>query len=233
VPPEEDEASGKSQRQDGVSAPKSGAIAAPRKGHQMSKIEINGFKYSEHVLESEKTARESRRAHSQANAEFKAETDPKRKAALAYDNWMRTRSAGSFEHYGIQQKQEIHEIAFLYHDGIVCTCGLIADRPAEDRDNELALWNAPGHIKTATRELVSILVVKNYSSKVEGFRFHYWCSECDDLGATIPTGTGKVSAVGLKAIRASHKCKEANLMSELGRNAIPKQPRLFESIMNL
>ena len=175
----------------------------------MSKIEINGFSYSEDVLESEETAREYRRAHRQANAEFKAETDPKRKAQLAYGNWMRTRTSGSFEHYGIQQKQEIHEIAYLYLDGIVCTCGLIADRPVAERDSTLTLWNSPGHIKTATRELVSILVVKNYISKAEGFRFHYWCVSCGDLGATIPTETGKVSLIGLKAIRASHKCQQS------------------------
>ena len=172
----------------------------------MSGIEINGFKYSEQVLESEETARESRQAHREANAEFKAETDPRRKAALAYGNWMRTRSAGSFEHYGIQQKQEIHEIAFLYLDGIVCTCGLVADRPTDDSDNELALWHSPGHIQTATRTRVSVYVVKIWLSKSAGHRQHYWCENCGDIGGAIPTETGKVSLIGLKAIRKSHKC---------------------------
>ena len=172
----------------------------------MSKIEINGFSYSEDVLESEETAREYRRAHRQANAELKAETGPKRKARLAYSNWMRSRTSGSYEHYGIQQKQEIHEIAYLYIDSIVCTCGLIAERPARDDGDTLALWNSPGHIQTATRDLVSVFVVKNYISKSEGSRFHYRCVTCGDLGATIPTETGKVSLIGLKAIRKSHKC---------------------------
>jgi hypothetical protein len=172
----------------------------------LSNIEINGFKYSQEVLESEETAREYRRAHRQANAEIKAETDPKRRAALAYGNWMRTRSSGSFEHYGIQQKQELHEIAFLYLDGIVCTCGLVADRPKDGRDETIALWCAPGHIHTATRTPVSVFVVKNYISKALGFRFHYWCETCGDIGATIPTESGKVSLIGLRAIRKAHKC---------------------------
>ncbi len=172
----------------------------------MSSVEFNGFKYSEVVLESEETAREYRRAHRQANAEYKAETDPKRKAALAYGNWMRSRTTGSFEHYGIQQKQEIHEIAFLYLDGIVCTCGLVADRPSDGRDQDLALWRARGHIQTATRNLVSLFVVKIFVSKALGSRFHYWCEQCGDIGATIPTETGKVSLLGLKEIRKSHLC---------------------------
>jgi hypothetical protein len=172
----------------------------------MSEIEINGFRYSEHVLESEETAREYRRAHRLANAEYKAETDPKRKAALAYGNWMRTRTSGSFEHYGTQQKQEIHEIAFLLLDGIVCTCGLIAERPSDGRDQDLALWRAPGHIQTATLSPVSVFVVKIHISKALGFRFHYWCESCGDIGATVPTETGKVSAIGLRAIRKSHTC---------------------------
>lgn len=172
----------------------------------MSKIEIHDFKYSEEVLESEETAREYRRAQRQANAEYKAETDPKRKAAMAYGNWMRSRTTGSFEHYGIQQKQEIHEIAFLYLAGIVCTCGLIAERSSDGRDETMALWRSPGHIQTETRNLVSVFVVKIFTSKALGFRFHYWCEQCGDIGATIPTESGKVSLLGLKAIRKSHKC---------------------------
>ncbi len=177
----------------------------------MSKIEIHGFKYSEVVLESEETAREYRRAHRQANAEYTAETDPKKRAAMAYGNWMRSRTTGSFEHYGIQQKQEIHEIAFLYLDGIVCTCGLVADRPSDGHDETLALWRAPGHIQTATRNLVCVFVVKIFISKALGFRFHYWCEQCGDVGATIPTDSGKVSLLGLKAIRKSHKCSGGKL----------------------
>lgn len=178
----------------------------PEKGASMSSIEINGFKYSEVVLESEETARGYRRAQRQANAEYKAETDPKTRAAMAYGNWMRSRATGSFEHYGIQQKQEIHEIAFLYLDGIVCTCGLIADRPSDGRDETMALWRAPGHIQSENRNLVSVFVVKIFVSKAIGSRFHYWCAQCGDIGATIPTESGKVSLLGLKAIRKSHKC---------------------------
>jgi hypothetical protein len=172
----------------------------------VSKIEINGFTYSEDVLESEETARDYRRAHRQANTEFKAETDPKKRAALAYGNWMRSRTSGNFEHYGIQQKQEIHEMAYLHVNGIVCTCGLIADRPSDGRDETVALWNSPGHIQTATLTQVSVFVVKFHISKALGYRFHYWCENCSDIGATIPTETGKVSLIGLKAIRKTHQC---------------------------
>jgi hypothetical protein len=70
----------------------------------------------------------------------------------------------------------------------------------------MALWRAPRHIQTVTRKLVSVFVVKIFISKALGFRFHYWCEQCGDIGATIPTETGKVSLLGLKAIRKSHKC---------------------------
>ena len=175
----------------------------------MSEIEINGFTYDTNVLESEQVARESRRTHREANAEYKSEADPRRKNALAYGNWMRGRSAARFQHYGIQQKQEIHEIAYISNWRLVCTCGLIADEPSGDLDQSEALWAAPGHIQVQTRSRVSVFVVKLWVSKAIGLRQHYWCENCGDIGAAIPTETGKVSLIGLKAIRKSHKCSGA------------------------
>jgi hypothetical protein len=126
--------------------------------------------------------------------------------AVSWGNYMRTRRSGSFYQYALLQRDEIHATAFLTDKGVVCTCGLIAVGQVEFGDTDLFLWNSSGHIKTSTRELVTVFVVKHFVSKAEGLRCHYWCVSCGDLGATIPTETGGVSLIGLKAIRASHKC---------------------------
>lgn len=129
--------------------------------------------------------------------------------AVAWSNYMRIRRSGSFSDYLVQQKQEIHSTAFLTLDAVVCSCGLVAPKPKGQSDFDAILLQSKGHIQTATRTRVNVFVVKVYRSKAEGLRLHYWCENCGDIGATIPTADGKVSLIGLKAIRKSHKCLEA------------------------
>jgi hypothetical protein len=209
VPPEEDAAFGKSQRQDGVSAPTyRGFFFAPGRG--IMPIAIENFEYDESVLDAAETAMEYRKSHKEVAAEIAAETDQTKRNALAYGNWMRSRRAGSFSHYEFAQSQERHEVAHIANDRIVCTCGLITDllyAPGTDQDVEF--WDAPGHIHTPTRELVNLFVVKVFVSKRLGNQDHYWCQNCGDVGNTIPTKAGNISRVGLNAIRKSHECAEA------------------------
>jgi hypothetical protein len=209
VLPEEDEAQGNRLGQDGVSAPKSGANIAPERG--IMPITIEQFNYDESILEAAETATQYQKSHKEVAAEISAETDEKKRNALAYGNWMRSRRAGSFNHYEVAQKQELHEVAHIANDHIVCTCGQITNvqyAPAANTDIEF--WNAPGHIHTPTRKLVTLFVVKIFVSKQLGNQDHYWCQNCGDIGNTIPTKTGRISRVGLKAIRASHNCNKSH-----------------------
>jgi hypothetical protein len=208
VPPEEDAASGKSRWQDGVSAPTyRGFLFAPERG--VMPIKIGEFNYAEDVLDASTTAKEYRKAHREAAVQIASETDPERRNALAYGNWMRTRRSGSFEHYEIVQRDELHEVAYILNERLVCTCGLITDvgMALDDRE-ETDFWNAPGHLHTDSRALVSIFIVKVYVSKRIGLQNHYWCQQCGDIGNTIPTKAGQISRLGLKAIRVAHKCEQ-------------------------
>jgi hypothetical protein len=172
-------------------------------------IKIEKFTYAEDVLDASTTAKEYRKSHREVAAQIAAETDPERRNALAYGNWMRTRRSGSFEHYETVQKEELHEVAYILNERLVCTCGLITDvGAATDNREEIDFWNAPGHLHTGSRTLVSIFVVKVYVSKRIGLQSHYWCQKCGDIGNTIPTKAGRVSRMGLNAIRASHKCTQ-------------------------
>jgi hypothetical protein len=184
-----------------------GAFSLPRKGASMSYIEIHGFKYDENILEAAETAKSHDKTYKEVQAEIKAETDLKRKAQLAYGNWMRSRNSGSYRHYEVQQQCELHDVAHIANDVIVCTCGLVTDVIYNwETGDDAAFRNAPGHINVATRELVTLFVIKEYISKEVGSENHYWCQTCGDIGNTIPTKAGNISLVGLKAIRASHKC---------------------------
>jgi hypothetical protein len=208
VPPEEDAASGKSQRQDGVSAPNyRGYFFALERGIMPTKI--NGHAYDEQILAAAETSQSYEKTYKQVQAEIAAEKDPKRRNALAYDNWMRSRRSGSYSHYEVQQQRELHDVAHIANDLVVCTCGLITDVVYnwENSDDE-AFRNAPGHINTLTREPVTLFIVKVHISKELGSENHYWCQNCGDIGNTIPTKAGNISLVGLRAIRSSHKCQE-------------------------
>lgn len=102
-------------------------------------------------------------------------------------------------------------MAHISNDRIACRCGLITAvlcAPVTNQDVEF--WNAPGHIHTSTRKLVTLFAVKVFVSKQWGNQDHYWCQNCGDIGNTIPTKAGKISLVGVKAIRESHKCAEVN-----------------------
>jgi hypothetical protein len=210
VPPEEDAAFGKSQRQDGVSAPTyRGFFFAPGRG--IMPTEITQYNYDESILDAAETAKDYQKSYREVAAEIAAETDPAKRNALAYGNWMRSRRTGSYNHYELAQEQERHEVAHIANDRLVCTCGLVTDvlyAPAANTD--VAFWNAPGHIHTPTRTVVTVFVVKVFITKRLGNQDHYWCQTCGDIGNTIPTKAGKISLVDLRAIRNSHKCSEVN-----------------------
>jgi L-rhamnose mutarotase len=173
-------------------------------------ITIEQFEYDESILGAAETAREYRKSHKEVAAEIAAETDEAKRNALSYGNWMRSRRAGSFSYYEVAQAQERHDVAYIANDRIVCTCGLITDLLyAPETDQDVEFWNAPGHIHTPTRELVTLFVVKVFVSKKLGNQDHYWCQHCGDIGNTIPTRAGNISRVGLKAVRKSHSCKPA------------------------
>jgi hypothetical protein len=210
VPPEEDAANGISHWQDGVSAPTyRGFFFAPERG--IMPIAIDQFEYYESILEAAETAKEHQKAHREVAAEIAAETDAAKRNALAYGNWMRSRRSGSYNHYEAAQEQERHEVAHISNDSVVCTCGLITDvLCARGTNQDVDFWNAPGHIHTPTRKLVTVFVVKVFISKHLGNQDHYWCQNCGDIGNTIPTKAGNISPVGLKAIRNSHQCSEVN-----------------------
>lgn len=174
-------------------------------------IAIDQFKYDESILEAAETVKEYEKSYREVAAEIAAETDQAKRNALAYGQWMRSRRSGSYNHYEVAQEQERHEVAQIANNRLVCTCGLITDvlyAPATNQDVEF--WNTPGHIHTSTRKLVTLFVVKVFVSKQLGNQDHYWCQNCGDIGNTIPTKAGKISLVGLKAIRKSHKCAEVN-----------------------
>ena len=210
MPPEEDAAFDKSQMQDGASAPTyRGFFFAPERG--IMPIAIDQFEYDESILEAAETVKAYQKSYREVAAEIAAETDQAKRNALAYGQWMRTRRSGSYNHYEVAQEQERHEVAHIATDRLVCTCGLITSvllEPATNKDVEF--WNAPGHIQTSTRNLVTVFVVKIFVSKQLGNQDHYWCQNCGDIGNTIPTKAGNISLVGLKAVRKSHKCVEVN-----------------------
>ena len=175
----------------------------------MSYIEIHGFKYDENILEAADTAESYEKTYKEVQAEIKAEKNPERRNALAYGNWMRSRRSGSYSHYEVQQQRELHEVAHIANDVIVCTCGLVTEVIYDWKNSDDAAFrNAPGHINVASRELVTLFVIRAYISKDVDPENHYWCQTCGDIGNTIPTKAGNISLVGLKAIRASHKCQE-------------------------
>jgi hypothetical protein len=175
----------------------------------LSKVEIHGFEYDENILDAADTAQSYDKSYKEVQAEIKAEKDPRRRNALAYGNWMRSRQSGSYNHYEVQQQREIHDVAHISNDLVVCTCGLITEVVYnwENSDDE-AFRNAPGHINSSTRALVNLFIVKVHISKSAGSENHYWCQTCGDIGNTIPTRAGNISLVGLKVIRNSHKCPE-------------------------
>jgi hypothetical protein len=184
----------------------SSALALNKERTMVSQTSEN-FEYDDSVLNAAVTANEytKRLTPDDITNEHIAEKG----FAVAWGNYMRTRRSGSFSDYVLQQKQEIHSTAFLTLNGVVCSCGLIAPKSKEQSDYEAILQHAKGHIQTATRTKVSVYVVKIWLSKAAGRRQHYWCENCGDIGVAIPTETGKVSLIGLKAIRQSHKCSEA------------------------
>ena len=173
----------------------------------MSYMEIHGYKYDENILEAAETAKSYEKTIKEVQAEIKAEKNPERRNALAYGNWMRSRRSGSYSHYEVQQQRELHEVAHIANDVIVCTCGLVTEVIYDwEKSDDEAFRNAPGHINVATRELVTLFVIREYISRDVDPENHYWCQTCGDIGNTIPTKAGNISLVGLKAIRASHKC---------------------------
>lgn len=121
-----------------------------------------------------------------------------------YDAWMRSRSAGKDAHHLDLQKQEIHEIAFISNDRVVCTCSLITGlrETCDDED----LWNYPGHINTITREPVEFFVVNFYLGRSDKTQERYWCQSCGDCGPAKLTESSRVSLVTLRKNRQSHKC---------------------------
>ena len=180
-----------------------GAIFMPQIEGVMS-IQIGEYEYEADLLEAAATAREYQEARKEVEREIANTTDEKQRHALAYGNWMRSRRSGDFEYFAFSQKQEIHEVAQIVNDRIVCTCGL--KTTITDQDDEVGFWNEPGHIYTPTQKPVTLFVIGLYVSKAIGRQEHYWCQNCGDVGATIPTRAGNVSAVGLRAIRSSHRC---------------------------
>jgi hypothetical protein len=184
-----------------------GAFSLPQRGASVSYIEIHAFKYDENILEAAETAKSYEKTIKEVRAEIKAEKNPDRRNALAYGNWMRSRRSGSYSHYEVQQQRELHEVAHIANEVIVCTCGLVTNVIYDwEKSEDEAFRNAPGHINVATRELVTLFVIREYISRDVDPENHYWCQTCGDIGNTIPTKAGNISLVGLKAIRASHKC---------------------------
>ena len=180
----------------------------PREGASMSYIDIHGFKYDESILAAAETAKSYEKTIKEIQAEIKVEKNPERRNALSYGNWMRSRRSGSYSHYEVQQQRELHEVAHIANDVIVCTCGLVTDVIYDwEKSDDEAFRNAPGHINVATRELVTIFVIREHISRDVDPENHYWCQTCGDIGNTIPTKAGNISLVGLRAVRASHKCK--------------------------
>lgn len=171
----------------------------------MSEIGIHGFIYDESILYALETAKEYTRRLTEKDFPDERITD--KKFAAAWSNYMRTRRYGSFREYAAMQQQGIHDIAFTYNWRLVCTCGLISAVADLERQDSDVFWAEPGHIEVSTRSLVSIFIVRRWISKSVGTRLHYWCENCGDIGATIPTRGGEVSQIGLKAIRKSHSCR--------------------------
>jgi hypothetical protein len=174
----------------------------------MSYIEIHGFKYDENILEAAETAKSYEKTYKEVQAEIKAETNPERRNALAYGNWMRSRRSGSYSHYEVQQKRELHDVAHIAADVIVCTCGLVTDVIYDwETTDDAAFRNSPGHINVATRELVSLFVIKEHISKEIGSENHYWCQTCGDIGLAVQTKRGHISKASLEKLRTSHPCE--------------------------
>ncbi len=163
---------------------------------------ITQFNYDERLLDAAATSEQYRLEQEDEARRIAQIEDPTLRGQAQYGSWMRSRREGDFAEFAIQQQEELHDVAHYFDEKAVCSCGLITD--VEDEEEEFR--NQPGHIQTSRRQVVSLFVVALPVGGPRDYQAHYWCQTCGNVGRAIPNAEGNVSAIGLAAIRKSHKC---------------------------
>ena len=168
------------------------------------------FNYDERLLNALETSEQYRKDQEDEALRIAKIEDPALRGQAQYGAWMSFRREGDFAEFALQQQEEVHDVAHYIDGKAVCSCGLIT----EVDDEEEEFWNQPGHIQTATRQLVSLFIVSLPAGAPRDYEAHYWCQTCGDVGRAIPNDEGNVSAIGLAAIRKSHKCAASTKLLE-------------------
>jgi hypothetical protein len=162
-------------------------------------------KYDEHLLDALATSKDYDKWTREEKTKIAKIEDVERRNAAYYNAWMMGRRGNEYDEFAYLQKYEIHRIAHVSNDRLVCSCSLISTLPEKYDGDEEALWAHPGHISMTSKAQVNLFVVE-IPIKRNRSEYHHWCRNCRDLGKAKLTASSNVSLAELRKLRASHTC---------------------------
>lgn len=145
---------------------------------------------------------------SETSEHFEQMVSELRAKKQGYGAWMAGRRVGEYAAFAGLQKEQIHGHALTANDEPVCSCGLVAESEVEDLPDGIEpLFANPGHIDSASREVVTSFYIRRKSEDGQTWPFplHFFCQICFAREPADATGDPGLDATLLEDFRVAHK----------------------------